>query len=76
MVLNDEIDFKVIKNALARDLIKQVLNKEHTKRPGLFEMAKHPWITKAGQNTVDITIIENSQFGNLKRTSKFTSNDI
>ena len=65
MVLNDDIDFTVIKNALARDLIKQVLNKEPLKRPGLLEMAKHPWMTKAGQNTVDITIIENSQFGNL-----------
>ena len=76
MVLNDEIDFKVIKNVLARDLITQVLNKDHSKRPDLFEMAKHPWITKANQNTIDITIIEDPHFGNLKRISKFTSNDV
>ena len=48
-VCNQSIDFSLIKNDLAQDLLKKVLNKDPEKRASLDYMLSHPWITKKGE---------------------------
>ena len=44
-VCGQEIDFSLIKDDHARDLISKVLNKDPQKRATLNQMFEHPWIT-------------------------------
>ena len=48
LVLNQDIDFSIIKDALARDIISQILQKDPEKRASLYQLSKHPWVTQNG----------------------------
>lgn len=58
-ILNDKIDFSLIKNGKARECLINILQKEVTKRAQLKDIINCDWVTNNGSDQLQVDIIEN-----------------
>ena len=54
MVLNQPVNFDRIKNDALRDLLKQILEKDHDSRITLEEIMENDWVKSNGQNKIEL----------------------
>jgi hypothetical protein len=58
-ILNDKIDFSLIKNEDARKCLEHLLEKDVSKRATLKDLIECGWVTKNGEQKLLVDVIEN-----------------
>ena len=54
MIVDEEIDFNLIKHPQVKDLLQKMLRKNQEERLTLDQILKHDWVTEEGTKQVDI----------------------
>ena len=69
MVLNDPINFDLIKNENLRNLLERILEKDPDHRATLEEILQNQWVTSNGRNIIELKEVEvyENGLGNIDR---------
>jgi [calcium/calmodulin-dependent protein kinase] kinase len=75
LVTGREINFEIIKNEPLRSLLRQMLQKDPSRRADLNGILKDPWVTDNGKKMIQIDKVDQYKdgengFGNLQRLMK------